>query len=426
MYAPMSSKQNCLLKNKSNITGDLWDEFIYSQDIPLLHNEPARMDTMHEAQALEIHSASSQSTLIKTRVPFIDIAKGIGIILVVMGHNDFSLISPYAHKLIYSFHMPMFFFMSGIFFKPDMPFLKFLWNRFQRVLKPFLAILLLIFFASLSFSKISFLMAGRRLIKAMYGSGYYIDWVQLWFLPHLFAVSLFAYFFFKVAKRMRPEWLRWILLMVLFVAGVLSMKFFWPFELSFRGKALTLFGLPYGLDMVAVSGFFFILGYELKQVRNDAWLANIYVFLLSGAGLLFMVWYFPARIDLNTRQFDSLIINTVEALTGILFMLALSRQLARISWLSSVFSYVGQASLIVLLFQVPIQDFWGQKLFAITGDRSVAYWLSFLVGVVGPLVINALFIRPNPIVREWFGQAAPPEEKQASIRQLARPSTPEH
>ena len=114
---------------------------------------------MQDAQVLEMHNAVVQSTALRKRVPYVDIAKGIGIVLVVMGHNDFSLISPFAHKLIYSFHMPMFFFMSGMFFKPDMPFLNFLKNRFHRVLKPFLAILLLIFFASLSFSKISLLIA---------------------------------------------------------------------------------------------------------------------------------------------------------------------------------------------------------------------------------------------------------------------------
>lgn len=370
---------------------------------------------MQDAQALTIHKTVVQSTILQKRVPYVDIAKGIGIILVVMGHNDFSLVSPFAHKLIYSFHMPMFFFMSGMFFKTDMPFLNFLKNRFHRVLKPFLAILLLIFFASLSFSKISLLMAGRRLIKAMYGSGYYIDWVQLWFLPHLFAVSLFAYFFFKAVKRLRPEWLRWILLAALYTAGILTMKFFWPFEFNIFGKGLTLHGLPYGLDMVAVSSVFFILGYELNQHHKEAWFGNWPVFLFSGALLLFMVWYFPARIDLNTRQFDSLVINTVEALTGIVFILALSRQLERFGWLSSKFSYVGQASLIVLLFQVPIQDFWGQKLFAITGDRSFSYWLSFLAGVIGPLLINALFIRPNPIVRAWFGQPAPQAQRQVVV-----------
>ena len=105
---------------------------------------------MQDAQALEMHIAVLPSTALRKRVPYVDIARGIGIILVVIGHNDFSLIAPFAHKLIYSFHMPMFFFISGMFFKPDLPFLNFLKNRFHRVLKPFLAILVLIFFATLS------------------------------------------------------------------------------------------------------------------------------------------------------------------------------------------------------------------------------------------------------------------------------------
>jgi fucose 4-O-acetylase-like acetyltransferase len=146
------------------------------------------------------NQAISDTPVMEKRVGYIDIAKGIGIILVVMGHNDFSLISPFVHKMIYSFHMPMFFFMSGLFFKPDAPFRTFLWHRFGRVLKPFFTILILIYFASLSFSKISLVTASRRLLKAMYGSGYHIDWVQLWFLPHLFAVSLFVYLLYRAVQ----------------------------------------------------------------------------------------------------------------------------------------------------------------------------------------------------------------------------------
>jgi fucose 4-O-acetylase-like acetyltransferase len=164
--------------------------------------------------------------------------------------------------------------------------------------------------------------------------------------------------------------------------------------------------------MVAVSGFFFILGYELNKNRKDSFFANPLTLLVSGMILLFLVWYFPARIDFNTRQFDSLIINTAEAFIGILFILTLGRQLERVGWLSSAFSYIGQASLIVLLFQVPIQDFWGQKLLAITGNLNLSYWTSFVAGVVGPLLINTLFIRPNSIVREWFGQPALEEKRQ--------------
>ena len=377
---------------------------------------------IQEAHSLEAGKLILQGTAVSKRVQYVDIAKGIGIILVVMGHNDFALISPFAHKLIYSFHMPMFFFMSGMFFKPDVPFLTFLWNRFNGILKPFFSILLLIYFASLSFSKISIVIVSRRLLKAMYGSGFYIDWVQLWFLPHLFAVSLFAYFFFKAVKRIHPVQLRWVILTIIYIVGVLSMKLFWPFELNILGTTLTLYGLPYGLDMVIVSGFFFIVGYEVNKNRRGAFFANPLTFLFSGILLLFLVWYFPARIDFNLRQFDSLMINTAEALIGILFVIALSRQIERLGWLSSALSYVGQASLIVLIFQVPIQDFWGQKLLATTGNPKFSYWISFLIGVIGPLLINALFIHPNPIVREWFGQPAPDKRvqmKESLVKQHA-------
>jgi len=131
--------------------------------------------------------------------------------------------------------------------------------------------------------------------------------------------------------------------------------------------------------------------------------------------LILLVWYFPQRIDFNTRQFDSLMINTIEALLGIIFILALSKRFERTGWLSSLFSYIGQASLIILIFQVPIQDYWGQKLLAVTNNLSFSYWISFLAGVIGPILINALLIRPNPIVREWFSQPAPQENKQSGV-----------
>jgi len=38
-----------------------------------------------------------------------------------------------------------------------------------------------------------------------------------------------------------------------------------------------------------------------------------------------------------------------------------------------------------------------------------------MAGVIGPIVINVLFVRPNPIVREWFSQPAPQENKQLAV-----------
>lgn len=44
----------------------------------------------------------------------IDIMKGIGILLVMLGH----FVDGFAHTFIYSFHMPLFFVLAGYFAKP--------------------------------------------------------------------------------------------------------------------------------------------------------------------------------------------------------------------------------------------------------------------------------------------------------------------
>ena len=376
--------------------------------------QPGHVDDPRDA-IHRIKQTNCQSGRFGKRVEYVDIAKGIGITLVVMGYNDFALISPFAHKLIYSFHMPMFFFMSGMFFKPDLPFWNFFQNRFRKLLKPFLFMILFIYFTSISFSKVSILEASRRLLKATYGNGHYLDWVQLWFLPHLFVVSLFAYLFVHAINQTRLSQLRWAILTITYVVGVFSITLFSPFEFNLLGKDFIVYGLPFSLDLVLVSGFFFLVAYELNRTRYASLLESPLTLFMSGLTLIFLVWYFPSKIDFNIRQFDSLPINTVEALLGILFILAISKQIGRIGGLSSVFRYIGQASLIILIFQVPIQDYWGQKLLAITNNLAFSYWISFLAGVVGPIVINALFIRPNPILREWFSQTAPQENQQSAV-----------
>jgi len=199
-------------------------------------------------------------------------------------------------------------------------------------------------------------------------------------------------------------WLKWVLLVVVQVMGVLSISMFWPFTLSFFGRQLTLYGLPFSLDLVFISGFFFIVGYELFQNFPVAFLKKPQVCFSLGLLLFTLVWFFPPTIDFNIRQFDSLFLNTLEALLGIAFTLSLALQIERITRLAAIFKYIGRASLIILLFQVPIQAFWSNKVLALTGNFPIAYWVGFLAGVLGPLAINALFIQPNPVIGRWFGQ----------------------
>src|SRR5262245_65632240 len=110
--------------------------------------------------------------------------------------------------------MPLFFFLSGYFINPTVGFWDFVKKRFNSLLKPYLFTIFMIYFVSVSFEKMSFQMAIFRITKSLYGTGHYIDWVQLWFLPHLFVVSLYAYVFIMLVVRFKNRWLTWGLLLV--------------------------------------------------------------------------------------------------------------------------------------------------------------------------------------------------------------------
>jgi fucose 4-O-acetylase-like acetyltransferase len=284
-------------------------------------------------------------------------------------------------------------------------------------MKPYFFILFLIYAGGISFGKMGFQNALTRILKSLYGTGHYLDWVQLWFLPHLFVVSLYAFLFYAVMGRVNNRWVRWLVLLLTLGVSSLFLHTFYPFSVNLLGKDLELFGLPFSLDLVLLSGFFFILGNETRQVTSEQLFGNVFFLMVTGAVLLLLDLFFAARIDFNTRVYESYVINTIEAVSGILFVLALSRQIElRVAWLGSVFKYFGKISLIILLFHVPIQDFWGQKIFAVTNNQPLSIWLAFVMGVLGSALIYELFIKTNPVASFWLGREAELPKKEEPIR----------
>jgi fucose 4-O-acetylase-like acetyltransferase len=364
------------------------------------------------------------------RIEYLDIARGIGILLVVLGHNDFEAISVFVHQVIYSFHIPLFFFLSGYFINISIPFFDFFKKRFSSLLKPYFFIIFLIYFTSVSFEKMGFNTAITRIVKALYGTGHYIDWVQLWFLPELFVVSLYAFLFITLVSRLQNRWIRWGILLATLALSLPFLDAFYPFPISIFGKQYELYGLPLGLDLIFLSGFFFILGNEVRQVTSEKTFDNLFIFLGTGIGLIVLNYLFSYEIDFNIRQYESFLVNTAEAILGILFILALSRQIElRSTRLAAVFKYLGNISLIILLFHVPIQAFWAEKVMNVTDNFPFSILVGFIMGVLGPILIYELFIRFNPVASFWFGRKAEtPLPKKPEVKEEQTvpnpPSTP--
>jgi fucose 4-O-acetylase-like acetyltransferase len=119
-------------------------------------------------------------------------------------------------------------------------------------------------------------------------------------------------------------------------------------------------------------------------------------------------------IDLNNRLYDSLLVSTVEAIMGILFILALSRHIdLHVHWLSYLFQYLGRITLMILILHGPIQDFWGQKMMSVIGNPILSYWIGFVMGVAGPVLLFELFVRSNPVASFWLGREAEPPRNKA-------------
>ncbi len=339
------------------------------------------------------------------RVQYIDIAKGIGILLVVLAHNDMKVYHPMLYRFIYAFHMPLFFFLSGIFFNPERSFKETFKRRFNGLIKPLVFTILLIYGISVFFGKMSFATAGGRLLKSLYMTGPYLNWVQLWFLPTLFLLNIYAYFFYRLTSRINKDWIRWLILLATLWIGLLPLPYTWPLEIEFLGKPMIFHGAPANMDLILLTGFFFILAREIYRQLPESFFESKITFFTSAAILFGMVFALDLTVvDIAIRLYPAPVLSTILAVAGIIFILSLSRQIEiYLPKLGNLFNYIGSLTLSILIFHVPIQELVNNKLVPYIGQNDLTVLVAFLAGVLLPIFIHEFFIAPNPRVRTWFG-----------------------
>ena len=109
------------------------------------------------------------------RIEYIDGAKAIAIIAVIIGHcGPWIQHIPYATRFIYSFHIPLFFILSGYFIK-DLPLKKAAQKYGKRYLIPYLISILVGFIIVITIAALSQILdyniINNYLLRAVYASG---------------------------------------------------------------------------------------------------------------------------------------------------------------------------------------------------------------------------------------------------------------
>lgn len=342
------------------------------------------------------------------RIAYLDIAKGIGILFVVLGHNHIKLEYPIVYQVIYSFHMPFFFLLSGMFFNPAYSFAELARKRFNSLLKPFLAYMLIVYSASIFFSKIDLPTIFSRIGKAFYAGPNTLEWVPMWFLPHLFLVNLLAFVLVKLIYDRLPHWgLRILLLAGMLWLGTETIQRFWPVRYPVLGRSFEFYGLPWSADLLLITTSFFLLGYEIRRsflekadgFRYAGWGALAALVLFVGLHV-----FYNTTIDFYIRRYGPVIVSTLEALSGSLLILWLAKKLENgPALLVNMFKYLGSASMVLLIFHFVPQEFLYPKLVALNINTLVASLITFCAGVLFPVLLYTWVIRPNKWLSGWFG-----------------------
>lgn len=150
----------------------------------------------------------------RKNLDYINLLYVIGVILVVLGHSTINYFGNWGmpntrdsetakliNKYVYTFHMPLFFFLSGYVFSFNknkgkyLDTLKFVVNKFNRLIIPYFVIGLIYVFpmklAVGDYNLNNYLQSVYRYLFLGYAPG------QLWYLISLFTIFFIYYFFQK-------------------------------------------------------------------------------------------------------------------------------------------------------------------------------------------------------------------------------------
>ena len=198
------------------------------------------------------------------RIKFLDITRAFAIIFIALGHTlVHSEHCGIIFKFLYSFHVVLFFIISGYVFKikkeEENTFI-FIKNKFIRIMIPYFvwALLFLIPYMLLgqsvsnSIGTNSSFSLKTQFLNVMYGNGNASALKQnssLWFLPALFSIEMMYYFIIKFLKKSHK--IKKVALILLVLIGYITNTF------------LNI-NLPWGINTALVVGVFFYIGYLCK------------------------------------------------------------------------------------------------------------------------------------------------------------------
>lgn len=297
----------------------------------------------------------------KDRIDWIDNLKAIGIYLMVLGHHE--TMSNDVVKYIYSFHMPLFFFISGFLFDYERyPTIKsFALQRIKTLIVPYFVFSFITFIIFVLFTEIrhpeqiasgnvnfidnflSIFISANGIIMMSHNT-------PLWFLTCLFLTEIQFYFICQVlytAKIKNKEILIILIALIMSIFGYLGYLFF---NIHF----------PWGLETSWTIMIIYSLGYLSKEWLQLHKLYGSQIKFLKLLPIILVL--IPINIiSSQINSFVNLVYNKtgnyflflISTFTGIVLFLVLSLLLTKVAdqfSLRNILKFIGRNTIFILGF----------------------------------------------------------------------------
>ncbi len=273
----------------------------------------------------------------ESRSIWVDYAKAIGIILVVYGHvsrglNNAGIELPtelfrLVDSIVYSFHMPLFFFLSGLFFHGSFSTKggkKLIFSKVDTVLYPYLL-------WSIIQGSVEALLSKFTNGSTSFNDILSIIWspiAQFWFLYVLFLSFVFASAIYSLFSE------RFTAIVFLLSAALYSYSSMLP--------------QIYILKVIAENFAFFILGIVFSMYFNIGLLTSTKIFLGSALSFAIAQWIFHGYLSM--RYTDRGLLSLALALISIFFVISTSALLSKKRY--RLLAYIGSSSMAIYLMHI--------------------------------------------------------------------------
>lgn len=311
-----------------------------------------------------------------TRDERIDVLKGIGIICVIWAH-----LRGYFDVEIYIFHMPLFFFLSGMFFRRKKGFVL---SRFRSLIIPFVLY-------TLAFAGIFYLQGGNWLKPLHRISLWFPSAIvgPAWFLIALFNISFIYYLLDCFIKK------DWLLLATAFAIGLVF--YYWNIELPLDLRQ-SMYAMP-----------FYALGRYLRQHGATNFTRNWKP--LTASALMFAIAVAYCRLE--HFRFDvlckSLPANPLlfygGALSAIVLLLNV-RFFARKNKVNAVLSSFGRHSLAIMAIHMPYMFFLRRQIFHqhwfhdMTTNTVATFFITFILITAASYLLSVIIDHSSKYFRQ--------------------------